>query len=367
MNSSPRPRAVGLLKRPTLGRVRRILELLQAGTYPNCRSIAADLEISPKTAARDLTCMRDRIKLPIEYDSKRFGYYLTRPVSGFPLVPVTEQELFALCVAQKAVEQYRGTALQQPLQVALDKCMECLDDQTRFTLQNLDDVLSIRPFAPEDADARLFELVTEAIRERRALRFAYRKPGEKTAALRHVHPYHLMEFGGRWYLLAHDVNRTGSNAAPDGAIRKFVLGRVRDAEMTPERFEVPADFDPRAHFKSSLGVMTGGDDYRVVIEMDPWLTDVLRGRRWHPSQVVTELPGGASRLELRLGCLEEIQQHVLSWGARAHVVEPLALRERLLATAQELHQRYAAEPARTELKPASAALELAPTALELAA
>jgi len=212
------------------------------------------------------------------------GFGFTKPVERFPGVPVTEKELFALCVAHKAIEQYQGTALQQPLELAFQKCLGQLDDQERFTLQNLDEVLSFRPFAPEDADLRLFEMITEAIRERRALVFEYRKPGEKASAVRRVNPYHLMQFSNRWYLLAFDPER--------GEIRKFVLGRMRETVMTEAEFEMPADFNAKKFFDHSLGVMTGLGDYEVVIELDAWLTDVLRGRRWHPSQVWTELPGG---------------------------------------------------------------------------
>ncbi len=86
---------------------------------------------------------------------------------------------------------------------------------------------------------------------------------------------------------------------------------------------------------------SGKGDYQVVIEMDAWLTDILRGRRLHPSQVVEEMPGGGSHLRLRLSCLEEIEQYVLSWGAHASVVEPRELRERLGVVARALAARYA--------------------------
>ena len=150
--------------------------------------------------------------------------------------------------------------------------------------------------------------------------------------LRHVHPYHLFEFAQRWYLLAHDVKRR--------AIRTFVLGRMREATVTNEKFQVPADFDARKHFETSLGVMSGQGDYRVVIEMDAWLTDILRGRRWHPSQEIVELPDGRSQLRLRLSCLEETEQYLLSWGIHATAAEPAELRTRVLSTVRELSQRY---------------------------
>lgn len=322
-------------KRPPFERMKKIFGLLQDGKYPNCSTLAAEFEVSAKTVKRDIDFMRDRWELPMAYDERRFGYYFAKPVDRFPGVPVTEKELFALCVANKAIEQYQGTALQQPLELAFQKCMGQLDDQERFTLQNLDDVLSFRPFAPEDADLRLFELITDAIRERRALEFEYRKPGEKTADVRRVNPYHLMQFSNRWYLLAYDRERR--------EIRKFVLGRMRETRVTDERFEVPRDFDAKKFFDRSLGVMTGAGDYEVVIELDAWLTDVLRGRRWHPSQVWTELPGGGSHLRMRLSCLEEIEQWVLSWGTRATVLHPQALRERVGKIAETLMARYAGQ------------------------
>jgi predicted DNA-binding transcriptional regulator YafY len=347
--------------------MKRIFGLLQDRKYPNCSKMAAEFAVSAKTARRDIEFMRDRWELPIEYDKRKFGFYFTKPVERFPGVPVTEKELFALCVAHKAIEQYQGTVLQQPLELAFQKCMGQLDDQERFTLQNLDEVMSFRPFAPEDADLRLFELITEAIRERRGLRFEYRKPGDKVAEVRRVNPYHLMQFNNRWYLLALDLKHAPSNGAdlrnksgvpqrlspglrppsptPGGeglteGIRKFVLGRMRATQMTEDRFEVPEDFDAKKFFDHSLGVMTGAGDYEVVIELDAWLTDVLRGRRWHPSQVWTELPGGGSHLRMRLSCLEEIEQWVLSWGTRATVLQPTELCERLFKTTEELWQRY---------------------------
>jgi predicted DNA-binding transcriptional regulator YafY len=199
-------------------------------------------------------------------------------------------------------------------------------------LDCLDDVLSIRPFAPDDVDLKQFEIVTQGITERRVMEFSYRKPGEKVSNPRRVHPYHMLEFGSRWYLIGYDLDRK--------KVQKFVLGRMREAALTGEKFEDRMDFDPKAYFKGSVGVVTGEGDYDVVIEMDAWLTDVLRGRKFHPKQIWTELPGGGSYLKLRLNNLEEIEHHVLSWGTHATVIGPVELRQRLFKICQELSERY---------------------------
>jgi proteasome accessory factor B len=288
--------------------------------------------VSLKTAARDVDFMRDRWNLPIGYDNKRHGFYFTERVERLPWVPVTEAELFAVCISQKVLEMYQGVPFQKPLELAFAKMTQSLDDEERYTLENLEVAFSFRPFATEDPDLRLLELLTRAVAERRELEFEYRKAGQKRVELRRVHPYHVMDFDGRLYLLAYDLARSD--------VRTFVFGRMSKPEFTGEQFVRPKDFDPRKEFSASLGVMRGNGDYQVIIEMDSWLTDILRGRRLHPSKVVDELPGGGSRLRLRLSCLEEIEQHVLSWGTHATVIEPQELRLRVFKTTQELFEKY---------------------------
>ena len=92
------------IRRPALARMKRILDLLQAGNYPNCSTIAKDLRISAKTVLRDIDLMRDFLDLPIDYDSKRHGFYLMRPVDRFPVVPISSREMLYVCIAHKAVE-----------------------------------------------------------------------------------------------------------------------------------------------------------------------------------------------------------------------------------------------------------------------
>jgi proteasome accessory factor B len=149
--------------------------------------------------------------------------------------------------------------------------------------------------------------------------------------MRHVHPYHLTCIDNRWYLLAHDTDRSD--------IRTFVLGRITNPRPG-DPFTKPKDFDPEKYFDGSFGAMKGTGDYEVVIEFDAFATDQLRGRKWHPTQVVTELPCGGSQMRMRLSGLEEIERWILSWGTHANVVGPAPLIERIRHTTAALDRRY---------------------------
>src|SRR5437879_3782521 len=114
--------------RPPLERMLRIHQAIQSGAYPNASSLARDLEVSTKSIHRDIEFMRDRLELPLEYNGPRFGYFYTQEVSSFPTLQITEGELFALLVAEKALQQYRGTNFERPLISAFKKKAASLPD-----------------------------------------------------------------------------------------------------------------------------------------------------------------------------------------------------------------------------------------------
>ena len=57
----------------------------------------------------------------------------------------------------------KGTALGPVLEGAFRKMMAGLDDSVKYSLGDLDGVVSIRPSAPGDADLEKFQLFTRAI------------------------------------------------------------------------------------------------------------------------------------------------------------------------------------------------------------
>lgn len=117
-------------------------------------------------------------------------------------------------------------------------------------------------------------------------------------------------------------------------------------KLTGGRFKLSKKFQLDEYLQDSFSLFRGreGDDYEVVVDFDAWADDEARGRRWHASQDLTELPKGMLRVSMRLNNIEEVEKWVMSFGTHATAARPNALRERLSKTGAEVARRYASLP-----------------------
>ncbi|MBV2365000.1 helix-turn-helix transcriptional regulator [Streptomonospora nanhaiensis] len=89
-------------------------------------------------------------------------------------------------------------------------------------------------------DEPAFLPMWQAVRDRRRVAFAYRKPGEPVAR-RRLEPWGVVNYRGHWYVGGHDLDR--------GARRVFRLGRIVgevEVDTAGPPVEVPAGVDVRS-------------------------------------------------------------------------------------------------------------------------
>ena len=331
-------RRAGLYSRPPLERMMRMHQRLKAGRYPNCRKLAEELEVSSKTVQRDIDFMRYRLGLPIEYDQLHFGFYYTEPVSSFPNVEISEGELVALYIGQKALAQFKGTSFEAPLSTAFRKITDGLRDTISVTWSDLDSAISFRSTGRSTADVHLFEQLSHAVFKQIEVRFEYKKPGAVRYEQRYVQPYHLGCVENLWYLFAFDMDR--------GELRTFALPRIRNVRVSKTKFRRPMDFSIGRYLEQSFGVFARPTKtkHTIHIAFDSFAAALVQERQWHPSQKVKQLRDGGIELSLTLGNLEEVERWILSWGRHAQVLAPPELRERIANTVSTLANSYGNAP-----------------------
>jgi predicted DNA-binding transcriptional regulator YafY len=316
----------------------RMHERLKAGRYPNCRKLADELEVSSKTVQRDIDFMRYRLGLPIEYDQLHFGFYYTEPVSSFPNIEISEGELVALYIGQKALAQYKGTSFEGPLSTAFRKITDGLRDTISVTWSELDSAVSFRSVGRTVADVHLFEQLSHAVFKQLEVRFDYKKPGASRNEKRYGQPYHLGCIENLWYLFAFDLER--------GQLRTFAVPRIRNVRVSKTKFRRPMDFSIGRYLEQSFGVFAKPTKtkHTIHIVFDSFAAPLVQERQWHPSQKITQLRDGRIELSLTLGNLEEVERWILSWGSHARVVAPPELRERIANTVSTLANSYGNAP-----------------------
>src|SRR5271169_2222792 len=212
----------------------RIHQSLQSEKFPNAATFAREIEVATKTIHRDIEFMRDRLNLTIEFNKARNGYFYTGEVGAFPTMQITEGEIFALVVAEKALQQYRGTSFEKPLLSAIKKMESALPDTISLNLADIEQTISFRTRAEQILDLEIFDALAKAAARRQQIELTYRKPGQTKSEPRLVDPYHLANINGEWYLFAFDHARKD--------IRTFAPARIKSVKPTGETFARPEKF-----------------------------------------------------------------------------------------------------------------------------
>ena len=309
-----------------MARMMKIHDLIKEGGYPNCSSLAVEFEVSSKTVLRDVDFMRDQLRLPIEYDALHRGFIYTKPVSAFPRIAMSEGEIVALLVAQKSLDQYKGTAFEKPLRSAFEKMTSNLEGEGMFSFRELEEAISFRPVGHAIQELKIFDVLSKAVLAHRVVEFEYHKLNSKKSERRRVEPYHLGCIDNQWYLIGHDLVRDKK--------RTFALSRLSKPKMLKKVFKPSKDFSVTEMFASSFSAFETPKPSRVVIRLDAFAARRAAERVWHPSQRLKEAPGGGALLTLEVGLAPDLENWILGWGMHAKVLEPSELCDRIASIAR---------------------------------
>jgi predicted DNA-binding transcriptional regulator YafY len=286
---------------------------------PNARTLADAYEVSQRTIQRDIDFLIYELNAPIKYDPQRYGYIYTDASFRLPALNISQGDFFAVTIAEKVLQQYRGTPLYDRLKIVFEKLQSSIPDNVTIDPSWLDERFTFFPDASPTLDPDIWELCLKGLQDSHTVTFDYLNPGYAKTYSRTVDPYHFVSYRAQWYLIGY------CHYVKD--IRVFAVSRMSKAKVTKEEFVIPADFEFETYAGTHFGIIFGSEEHEIRVLFNAETAPYVKEREWHWTQVVEEHDDGSMELTLRANHLLEISRWILSWGGGATVLEPPELVE----------------------------------------
>jgi predicted DNA-binding transcriptional regulator YafY len=292
------------------------LMLLQAHGRLSSRELAERLEISERTAHRDMESL-SAAGIPV--------FALRGAKGGWELEKgwLDEAELRALLMAQPSA--LGDPRLIAAAERAFGKLMAAMPGSMRVQAASIRARLHIDPtgWNPSTEDLSQLPIVQEAIANDAKLTFLYTRPAGE-AAPRTVDPFGIVCKQSIWYLVA----RT-----PAG-MRTYRVSRITNAVALTVPFERPANFDLARYWKASTARLDQRrQSYAATLAMTPDAAASLR--QWSPVSLnhntlrPAQVPSDWIVFDVNFESFSHALFFTLGFGANTYVLAPAELRDRI--------------------------------------
>ena len=318
-----------------LGRQWKIIQTLTSSKLgKSAADLAEELECHPRTVYRDLEALQVA-GFPI-YNERVEGKHLWSlldTVKHHIPIPFNLTELMALYFSSDMMKVFRGTVFYDSLESLFQKVKTTLPPESKKFIKNVEQTLHLgmKPYKQYSKFKEIINRVNDAAINKKSIEMVYYTMSRKKESKRKVDPYKIWFFNGTFYLIGHCHVRD--------EVRIFALDRIKMLHQTKDAFEIPEDFSLDEFVGPSFGVFQG-EPIKIKIWFSPDVAGYIKEKIWHESQKVEQQRDGSIIFEAEVAGTEEIKFWIMSWGAKAEVLEPESLRDEIREEAEVILERY---------------------------
>ncbi|MEM7681784.1 MAG: WYL domain-containing protein [Planctomycetota bacterium] len=300
-----------------IGRLLRLIVLLQSGPPRSAKELCEVLGISRRTLFRDLNQLE---VAGIPYFHERGAGYRIGEHFFLPPVSLTVAESLGLMLLGRHGAAQLDKPLAPQAMSAIAKIAARVPEPIRSACADLIQSVHIKP-APQvhgEAEREPFLALQQAIEGKNTVRIDYQSPVDPKPAVLEVDPYLLHYSTRAWYLLGH--------SAQHDEVRVLKLMRMRRVEPTGQRFLPPNNFRAQDKLGDAWEIIPEGKVYDIELRFDPVVATNVAEVRWHASQQSEALPDGRCAMAFRIDGLHEIAWWLCGYAGQVEIVKPKKLR-----------------------------------------
>ena len=302
-----------------------LLLLLQSRGRMTASQVAAELEVSPATARRDLEAL-SMAGIPVYARPGRGG--------GWALVGGARTDLTGMSAGEVwALSRILGTAAlnDSETRVPTMKFLQALPSSLRDEAERLmasvhDDRVAWGK--PADVVTSVLSRLCDVVARCRIVTVSYKSRNAERSVKRLL-PLGLVNKAGVWYLVADGEH----------GVRTYRVSRLEDIVVTDEGFDLPSDFDVATYWSTQAEVIEKKrSGIAAVLRVHSSIVPALRHQFGRYVSLIEE--GDVSIVEVRAHMLVGLAERLAGWGDRIDVLSPPCLRSELARIGSELVAHY---------------------------
>jgi predicted DNA-binding transcriptional regulator YafY len=313
-------------------RLLSILLLLQMQQRITARELSKRLEVSERTIHRDMEAL-STAGIPVTAERGINGGWSLLEAYRTNLTGLNEAEIHALFLTQPN-RLLTDLGLHKAADAAIIKLLAALPSIARRDAEYVHQRIHIDPagWHPTEENISSLAPLQQAVLQERKLLFTYQRDGNSSFE-RLVDPLGLVAKGSTWYLIA----------AIEDEIRSYRVSRIQTAQVLDEPCQRPQDFDLADYWaQSSTRFVANLPRYRVTVRIASELLEHIyhAGRYAKIESADPPDANGWLLLRLQFEMEESACGYLLSFGPRVEIVEPVELREKVIALAKSVVEFY---------------------------
>ncbi len=278
------------------------------------------LEVSPATLKRDIRYLRERMFVPILWDSDAGGYCLALNGGEYHLPGLwfSAPEVQALVTLQHLVSRLDPAGILADHVEPLRQRLEALLENGPTEAEQLRRRVRIVGLARRGVQPNSFQRIGSALVQRKRLRISYlaRSTGMQTE--REVSPLRLMHYRDNWYLDAWCHLRK--------ALRSFAVDAIQEATALEKPAKDVSDAQMDALFGSGYGIFSGLKVRWARLRFSPERARWVAKEEWHPQQKGRWDEQGRWLLDVPYADPRELVMDILKHVPDVEVLGPQGLR-----------------------------------------
>lgn len=301
----------------------KIHQLLAAREAVRISDFLDALGVSRATFKRDLEYMRDRLNAPIEWDRERRGYRFAGDATDagryqLPGLWFNPTEIRALLTMQHLLADLQPGLLEPHVKPLLAR-LRALLGSGEHSAEEVERRIRIIHLGARRLALPQFELVANAVLDRRRLHIVYVSRSSNERTERDISAQRLVHYRENWYCDAWCHLRQD--------VRSFAVDAIQSAQPLDQKAKSVPDRELDEVLAAGYGIFSGRKTIWAKLRFTPERARWVSAEQWHPQQKGRFDRDGSYLLELPFSDHRELAMDILRHGPHVEVLEPAGLRE----------------------------------------